>query len=317
MGKIMINILLTSVGGLAGDFLVRHLSTMSEYRLVGLDIERRVACLDFLDAFYITPKTKSSSYKREIEKICNLEDIDAIIPISSHDVNFFATNNFEQFRFKKIPKILTLDCDSHKLINDKILAYQFCNEIGINTPKIYDEINLEFPSIYKPKSATGSKGIVHLADLEDFNYYMRKFEDGFISEFIFGDEYTCDALFSQEGRCLGHLVRTRNKVKCGAVIVSTTSNVDVSNVIERFEKSKIFRGPINFQFKIKDENIVIFDINDRFASGGLPLSVLVGFDIPKILLELLIGVETIEPFNYVHKKKVQMIKFYSETYFYE
>jgi carbamoyl-phosphate synthase large subunit len=313
----MINVMLTSVGGLAGDFIVRHLSTFNEYRLVGLETESRVSSCNILDTFFTTSKTTSSNFKTEIENICNKEDIDVVIPVSSHDVDFFTKNNIRSFQLKKIPKILTMEYVSHQLISDKYSAYRFCNEVGITTPKIYNVENVDFPAIYKPRKATGSKGLIYLSDLEDLKYYTRKFDDGFVSEFIDGDEYTCDSLFNHEGRCLGYLVRLRNKVYCGAATISTTANIDVSNIIKRFENSKIFRGPINFQFKIKDEEIVIFDINDRFASGGLALSIKSGFDIPRLLIDLLHGVEPIEPFHFDHSNKIKMIKFQSATYFNE
>jgi carbamoyl-phosphate synthase large subunit len=210
-----------------------------------------------------------------------------------------------------------MDYFDHQLINDKYLAYRFCNDLGINTPKIYNEGNVKFPAIYKPRKASGSKGLIYLTDLIDLKYYTSKFDDGFISEFIDGDEYTCDSLFNREGRCIGHLVRLRDKVHCGAATISTTANIDVSTIIRRFENSKIFRGPINFQFKFKDEEIVIFDINNRFASGGLPLCIKAGFDIPKLLIDLLFGVEPVQPFHFDHTKRIKMIKFQLATYYNE
>jgi carbamoyl-phosphate synthase large subunit len=313
----MINVMLTSVGGLAGYFIVRHLSALNQYKLVGLDAESIVSSCELLDKYINTSKATSSNFETEIANICNQENIDVIIPISSHDVDFFTKNNISNFQLKKIPRIMTMEYFDHQLINDKYLAYQFCNDLGINTPKIYDEENVQFPAIYKPRKATGSQGLIYLSDLIDLKYYTKKFDNGFISEFIDGDEYTCDSLFNREGRCLGHLVRLRNKVHCGAATISTTANVDVSSIIRRFENSKIFRGPINFQFKIKDEKIVIFDINDRFASGGLPLSIKAGFDIPKLLIDLLLGVEPIQPFYFDYTNKIKMIKFQSATYFNE
>jgi carbamoyl-phosphate synthase large subunit len=310
----MINILLTSVGAVAGDFIVRHLRSFKDYRLIGLDVDDEVACYSILNSFYRTSKTISEEFKLELVHICNIENIDVIIPISSHDIDFFSQNPISKFDFRKIPKTLVMDEENHALINDKLLAYNFCNDIGVITPKVYREDSLTFPSIYKPRKASGSKGVVVLENLEDLYYHLNKNYDGFISEYIEGDEYTCDTLFNFEGKCIGHLVRVRNKVRCGAATVSTTIKIDVQTIIHKLENSKIFRGPVNFQFKVKNQKIIVFDLNDRFASGGLPLSVEVGFDIPKLLIDLLYGIEPKSYFSYNHINEKKMIKFFTETY---
>ena len=49
-----------------------------------------------------------------------------------------------------------------------------------------------------------------------------------------------------------------------------------------------FRGAVNVQCRVVDGRPVIFEVNPRF-SGGIPLTIASGVDVPRLLVELTLG----------------------------
>ena len=53
-------------------------------------------------------------------------------------------------------------------------------------------------------------------------------------------------------------------------------------------------------------------MNPRFAAGGLPLATELGINIPKLVIEYYFGLKKIK--LKVPKRKIKMIKYYTETF---
>jgi biotin carboxylase len=89
----------------------------------------------------------------------------------------------------------------------------------------------------------------------------------------------------------------------------------VSEVIHKLESTKSIFGPVNFQFKLSSSKLpIVFDFNTRLASGGLALSVYSGFDIPKLLVDVIMD-KPVEPFvPFRQFDKTMMIKYYDEFF---
>ena len=58
----------------------------------------------------------------------------------------------------------------------------------------------------------------------------------------------------------------------------------------------------------------MFDFNTRLASGGLPLTVQSGFEIPKLLVEMLLGKEVEKWELSPEDDGMMMIRYYEEFY---
>jgi len=102
----------------------------------------------------------------------------------------------------------------------------------------------------------------------------------------------------------------------GGAVVSTNREVNgVDDIIKKLESTKRIKGPVNFQFKIdKTGELCVFDFNTRFASGGLPVTVESGFDIPYMLLQLILD-EKVEKWKRDSKSiGLTMIRYFEEVY---
>ena len=149
---------------------------------------------------------------------------------------------------------------------------------------------------------------------EEFEFLKK--QKGIFLEFLNGTEYTVDAIFDQEGKLLGYNQRIRLKTLGGAAIVTQNNyEVDVGDYLALISSHYKIKGPANFQFFKTSENEIVFtDVNLRFPSGGLPLSVESGINIPLITIKLSLG-ENITPQECVpDRKKRTMYRYFEEIF---
>lgn len=308
-----VNVLLTSVGGSTGVFLSKSLRKYRNLRLIGVDMSELVASKIWLDSFYTVPGVNDVKYFEKLNKIIELEKVDVIIPITSYDMNVFCEEEEKIGRYKD--KLLIMDNKTHKLLHNKETCYQYLNKIGIAVPIIVETPKV-YPVVLKAKEDTGSKKTFIIKNKDEFEYYSRKVENAIVVEYLEGTEYTVDCLFDREGECIGYNIRERKKMNGGGAVISINREIDgVKKIIEKLESTGRIKGPVNFQFKIDNEkNLKIFDFNTRLASGGLPVTVASGFDIPYLLVRLILG-EKITKWRRDEKNiGLTMIRYFEEVY---
>ena len=134
-------ILLTSIGGLTGIYISKHLKKTSDHRLIGIDNSIMNPTIDWVDNFYEVPLVKDNNFEKSLLTIIKKEKIDIIIPITSYDMNFFTQGSVKN-KINDV-KILVMSHKIHRKLSNKIDSYHFLNNLGLNTPKILD-INSEF-----------------------------------------------------------------------------------------------------------------------------------------------------------------------------
>lgn len=310
-----ITILLTSAGGLTGTYLLKHYKQESSYRIVAIDMSEITPIRKWADVYYAVPSVKDEKFVVIMKNIVEKEQVDIIIPVTSYDVDLFSQNNIQK-QFHNT-KMLLMDYNDHKILNNKKTCYEYLSTLGIRTPKIYKTIKeATFPCILKPIIGSGSKNTVKLESVVDYIYWSKKIENHILIEYIDGKEYTVDCLFNKDGKCLGANVRERMKTSNGGVVITRNDySQKIDEVIQILQSTKIIKGPINFQFKkLKNGENVLFDFNTRFASGGLPLTVASGFDIPNKLIRLILD-KDVESWHPKEKNNgLTMIRYYEEMY---
>lgn len=306
--------LITSCGGLVGTYLIKHLAQTGKYELIGTDMTNWVSQKDKLTAFYRTSAVDDPAYTDEMEQIVKQEQIDVIVPVSSYDMNIYTKREMQNRLFPA--KMLLMDSDMHQMLHDKKASSAFLKGLGIRTPKVLkEEEGLRFPCILKANKSSGSKNVVLLEEKADYIYWKNKIADYTIFEYLEGKEYTVDCLFDRNGRCVGYNPRERVKTSGGGAVISVcVMEKRLPDTIRKLETCGRIKGAVNFQYKVIDGELCIFDFNTRLASGGLPLSVKAGFDIPQMLLDLIQDkmVEVWLPSK--EKEDLCMLRYYEEIY---
>jgi len=312
-------ILVGSCGGLTGLYLVKTLRRMNEkFELYGFDTVFEIPTKFFLDKFYII--TRATEEDRFIEQLINLlcsEQIDIYIPVHSEECRVISKHQ-DVIRRSTMTKFMISPYETFKDLDDKEKAYENLKALGITTPKVYkslEEID-KFPVVFKPKLGSGSRRLFLVESLEEAELLARKYEDVILVEYLEGKEYTVDLFFDSKGKLITYNQRIRIKTLGGAAIITRNDfSIDVKNEIEKISHAYRIVGPANFQFFHTNDGKVIFtDINLRFASGGLPLTVESGANIVELLLLELNG-KPYDPSNYQSDRKKRIMYRYFEECF--
>lgn len=313
------NILIGSCGGLTGFYLIKELRRQkNNIRIIGVDIDNLNSSKFFVDNFFIVPKLiEEDRYISSLIEILNREKIDIYIPTLSKEIKIVA--KYEQkIKRETKSKFLISPYESIEKLENKDKCYLELEKLDIKVPKLYErKEELKFPIFMKPKYGSGSKNSMKLYNLEEYEFYKKKYVDTFFMETLEGKEYTVDTFFDKKGKLISYNQRERIKANGGAVTITKNSyDFDFGDIILKISQNYLIRGSANFQFIIQENTPYLIDINLRFASGGLPLSIKSGMNIVNLLIKDLYNIQFEEKDYKVDKKERTMYRYYEE-FFYE
>ena len=290
--KKRIKVLITSAGSTNGVNVIKALRSQNELSLslIAVDADPLAAGLYMTDKYYVVPKANAKNFISAILKICNKEKVEIIIPTFSYELPIFAKNK-EIFKENGI-KIAISSYKTYLVTEDKIKTNEYFKRLKIPFLKIYtkEDRKIKFPVIIKPIKASGSKGVIKVKNREELNFFRKYIKKSIIQECAIGDEYTIDGVSDFEGKMLAASPRIRLETKGGLAVKSITiEDLQMVNFTKKIVENLKVVGPFNVQcFKYK-KSLRFVEINSRFPSGGLPLTVKAGLNIPLILIKLLLG----------------------------
>ena len=148
----------------------------------------------------------------------------------------------------------------------------------------------------KKDICSGSSSIVYIENKSIHEAYKQSCAESTFYQLIRGTEITVDCMFDTEGRMIGYNQRKRLKTIGGAVSITQNTQVfDILPFLKRIAEHWKFYGCVNFQYILKNNTPYFIDINLRYPSGGLPLTVESGLDIPDLTIKLLTG-QNVSPY---------------------
>ncbi len=311
-----INVLVTSAGSVNGVNVIRALQYENKWqqnlakdispkykiltRIISTDVDILAPGLYMAEKGYLTPKIGDKNYIPKLIKICREEKIDVLIPILSKELPLVAKMKEE---FQKIGvKLAVSNYKLYQKTENKLETNKFFSKINVPYPKTYiigkkeqcsAERKIKFPAIIKPlKNTSGAKDVYKITDKEDLNFYKKKIKEYIVQEYIAGQEYTIDGLSDLEGKMIYCLPRKRLEVRNGMAIKSITEiNQTIMAYTKKIVEGLKLVGPFNVQCIKKGRKLFFIEINNRFGSGGLPLAVGAGLNIPLDLIRMLMGKE--------------------------
>lgn len=266
-----INILVTGIGGDIGIGITKILNEIKYHNtLVGCDTNKYPANKLNVHYFYSAPSAyNKKQYLNFIKEICSIHDINLIIPSSEIEIKTLSENIF--FIEEKI-KILINNDQIINIFMDKLKTIEFFRANKIMHPKTYDIKNynnqLEYPFLLKDKFTQGSKGVVKIEDIDDFNYYKKKYPNSIIQEIIGNDrnEFTI-GVFSDGNKV--YSIAFQRELGYGSLskFVKRISDSKIEDLTKRIASIINLKGSINIQVRKNDNGEYIpFEINPRLSS---------------------------------------------------
>ncbi|WP_424648691.1 ATP-grasp domain-containing protein [Castellaniella sp.] len=146
----------------------------------------------------------------------------------THDsVALFLAENSEALAAKVIGSC----AETNRVARSKCLTYRQFSSHGF-CPIVYDRPDMVFsyPVFLKPDEGQGGKGAFRVDSRAELDFYLDRFPDLLITEYLPGDELSVDCFTDFRGDLLFIGPRTRERVQMG--ISFRTSKVDLSDEIK-------------------------------------------------------------------------------------
>lgn len=311
----MINILFTCAG--RRTYLLKYFKEQlgTDGVIIGADMQLSAPALTAADVKIQVPAVYDKNYVDKILKICEDYSVSAVISLNDLELPILSA---AKERFDAIgAKLIVSRPEVIEICFDKYLTAKFIKSLGLNTPETfadYDEAvgrlsegKLKFPVILKPRWGSGSIGIEVVNSIDElsevYSMLKRKVKESIlrnasvgddyilIQEFIQGKEYGMDVMNDLEGNNLGVVVKQKLAMRSGETDKAVTSLVpEVVEMGEKLGRELKHIGNLDCDILERDGKYYVLEMNPRFG-GGFPFSYEAGANYPKVIIDLLKGVQ--------------------------
>lgn len=291
----MKNILVTGAGALLGQGILRSLDfSFNKYNIISADPDIRSTGHALANKSYVIPFVGDENYITRIEEIIEIEKINLILIGTDVELPLFAKKR-EYLEKKYNLKVVVSELDTIHISNDKWLTSEFLKNNNFPYPmsalsRDKEEISnlikkTSFPYIAKPVDGARSKGLEIINDIEDLERIC-SFQNNLVVQEKISDEegeFTTGCLVL-EGKCVAVVSLTRDLRDGNTWRAYRDGNSIYDSKIAEIAEKLGVEGPANFQYRIRNGEPVIFEVNCRF-SGTTPIRLIYGFNEVEALVE--------------------------------
>lgn len=235
-------------------------------RLFGSDCDTSVLGRYFVDEFWQMPRFDTLTCQELIE-YCQTHRIGFIIPTRDQDVLFFAQHK-EALKKVGIACFVSEFPSVQKSYDKLFFAQSNASSHLIPTHTHLETLSCE-RFVVKERFGAGSRSILLNARKEEALIHAKRLHTPIFQPFIQAQEYSVDSYITQQGVCIGSIVRIREKIVNGESKVTVYAPNDAINtVIEELLRNLGLQGHIVTQLLKSDEGIYIIECNARFGGAS-------------------------------------------------
>lgn len=288
-------ILLTAIGSMSAECVIRNLKNSSNY-VIGVDVYPRewhyetVLC----DMFYQVPfAIQEVDYINTLLCLCKKEKVEFVIPLTDLEIDVLSRNR-NKFIQERIILCMPEDGVLSIVRNKFLLHKKFEKDEVVSSIRTYkmDELNLEdinFLCVAKPYDGRSSEGLLTNLTKEQL-LNIRGKEKYIVQEQMDGDVFTVDYCRSSyyEVDCAiprMELLRTKNGA---GLTVKMSTDYKLVQLVSYIGKQLGVNGCVNMEFILSNDQYYLIDVNPRF-SAGVAFSNIMGYDMVNNHLNCFIG----------------------------
>lgn len=291
----MKNILVTGAGALLGQGILRCLNfSNNSYNIISADPDVRSTGHALARKSYKIPFVRSKDYLKRIEEIIKKESINIILIGTDVELPIFAKEKlYLETKYKL--KVVVSDTSVIEISNNKWLTSEFLRKHNFPYPQsaltsnhqkiTYLKNNSKFPYIAKPVDGARSKGIEIINNEKDLEKVC-SYENNLVVQEKIGDaegEFTTGCIVIN-GKCVAVVSLTRDLRDGNTWRAYRYGKSSYDSKIAEIAEHLGVEGPANFQYRIRNGEPVIFEVNCRF-SGTTPIRLMFGFNEVEALVE--------------------------------
>ncbi len=243
------------------------------------------------DRAYRVPMADAPDYLPELLGICEADNVRLIVPTIDDELPMFGA---ARDQFAAVGTLAACSSEATAVTcNDKFTTCTTLRDAGVPAaatwlPEHLPE-HLAPPLFIKPRTGRGAVGAHAVATQEELAFFLHHLADPVVQEYLEGPEYTIDVLCDLQGAPLSIVPRERVVIRAGVTDRGrTVKDTRLVRLAEQVCAAVPFRGALNIQCRMREDEAVIFEINPRF-SGGIPLTIQAGADFPQMLIKLALG----------------------------
>lgn len=268
----MLNLQNILVSGCAGDIglaVGRILKSEGATNLIGCDIISDHVGECVFDTCLTVPRADNGDYFSALERVFSEQNVALFIPSSEAELSAILSSGLmteEQCLFC-VP-LLMASQETVKISLDKFETVRFLSQQGIDMPwcRLAEEGPLNLPSIFKPRSGQGSKGLELVSDANRAETLSQGLDSVWQQLLLPDDEeYTCGIFRSRSGQSRSLIfkrVLAGGFTAKGAVVHSQ----EIQSYLDEIINALDFVGAINVQLRLTENGPRLFEINPRFSS---------------------------------------------------
>ena len=283
--------------------------------IVATDMQLSAPALSAADIVEQVPAVYAANYIDVLLSICKRHDVGAIISLNDLELPILAARR-ELFEEEGICLIVSPP-EVIDICFDKYRTAQFVESLGISAPKTFinyrealtaiDSGELRFPLVLKPRWGSGSIGIEFVDDIEEletvYHLLLKKIKKSIlgtasvgeeyilIQEKIEGPEYGLDVMNDLNGHHVAVSVKRKLSMRAGETDKAiTVDNSEVHAIGTAVGRALHHVGNLDCDVLERDGHYYLLELNPRFG-GGYPFSQEAGVDMPRAIIEWLLGNE--------------------------
>lgn len=303
-------VLIPGAGGAAAVSTIKALRLADfEGRIVSSDAEPLSAGFYLSDGFRVVPKASQPGFFPAVKRLIEEERITVILPTSGFDIYEYAKRKTELTAMGVV--VAMSDPDAMATCANKWEFYlkthgAFPLPETSRDPQAWQR----FPCFVKPTFGKGSRNAYKCETREEVLFHVARHKDMLVQEYLPGEEYTVDVLSDLAGTPLLAVPRVRLETKDG---ISSKGRVLRDAEIERLclemARHVGLKGPTCMQLRRDtDGRLRFLEINPRIAGGSM-FTTLAGVNIPKLLVDMIAGMEIALP----TAKDIIVLRYYEEV----
>jgi carbamoyl-phosphate synthase large subunit len=289
-----LRVLVTGAGGPAAIAAMKSLGADPAVELIAADMDPWAAGLYLVPAAARTliPAGAAPDYTEVVLARCRALEVDVLLPTVDAELRPLAR---ARARFAAAGTgLLLAPLEALEVILDKLALAQRCAGV-VRVPKTellgpaVDPAALAYPVIVKPRTGSGSRGIVIVGSAAELAALGHS-PDLIVQEYLPGEEYSIDVLADAGGHVIASVPRLRARVDSGVSVAGRTVR---DEELESFGRAVAEATGITYVANVQckrdaDGRPGLLEVNPRMP-GTLGLTIASGVDMPRLALAALLG----------------------------